>query len=211
MKYAQRALAAILSGVALALCLTGCFGQKYSVDYDGKKDQFRGAKDSYRAGATVTLYFMPGTDTDYYFYLDNEELSREYDEQKGFRLTFTMPEHDVKLSVRAVNSSVAPEPVFSKQATLSFHSFDGGGPEYTVIPEDATIFSYTSERNYGKADHENIDGAGYDVIFTFTGLKAGSTAFTISEYSPIMGEVVDEIVYGVTVNDSLEISLEERG
>ena len=33
--------------------LGGCFAAKYSVDYNGKKDSFSGAKNSYRAGEKV--------------------------------------------------------------------------------------------------------------------------------------------------------------
>ena len=86
------------------LMLIGCFGQKYNVDYDGKKDFFNGAKDSYRAGAKVRLSYMIATDTDYAFYLDGERLPMEYDGESSFIITFTMPSHDVKLTVDERNT-----------------------------------------------------------------------------------------------------------
>lgn len=81
----------------------------------------------------------------------------------------------------------SPTEAASRAAVLSFDSFDGGGPEYSVTVGDPSVVSYTSERRYAKEDHEELDGAGYDVIFTFTGLKAGSTDVTVSMSSSIMG------------------------
>ena len=209
MKNAKRTFAAMLAAVTAMLCLSGCFGQKYAVDYDGKKDLFDGAKDSYRAGEKVKLCFRPATDTDYRFYLDGEELERDYDEDKGFILTFKMPAHDVKLTYTSSNSMTDPAPVFEKEAELSFHSFDGGGPKYALKTEDGELFSYTSERNYGKKNHAELDGASYEVVYTFKGLKAGSGSFTITEYSPIDGSEYDYI-YDFTVNDALAINVEAR-
>ena len=94
--------------VAAVVCgclLSGCGGEEYYVDYGGGKEHYRGAKDSYRAGETVTLtYDVIATDTDYSFYLDGEPLDFSYEEGKGFVLSFLMPEHDVKLEVRTVNT-----------------------------------------------------------------------------------------------------------
>lgn len=97
------------------------------------------------------------------------------------------------------------------QTTLSFPSFDGGGPEYSVVAEDGSIFSCASERVYGNKDHDEIDGAPYDVVFTFTGRRAGETTFTVFEYSPIDGEKNEVGVYGVTVDEALNITVEKRG
>ena len=96
----------ILLGGLLLASLTGCSGgTKYQVDYCGGKDCYSNAKDSYRAGSTVTLYFeLIATDTDYHFFLDGEPLPFGYDEKKGFVIRFTMPEHDVKLEVSSENS-----------------------------------------------------------------------------------------------------------
>ena len=89
--------------------LSACGGKKYPVDYGGAKDAFKHAKDSYRAGTKVTLYFyLVATDTDYRFWLDGDEpLSVTYDEKKGFVLSFIMPERPVKIDYSAVNSMYA--------------------------------------------------------------------------------------------------------
>ena len=91
----------VMLGVVLMLGFGGCFAKKYNVDYGGSKFAFRGAKDSYRAGSKVTVYYnMIATDTDYRFYLDGETInSVTYDDKKGFVISFIMPEHDVKLEV----------------------------------------------------------------------------------------------------------------
>ena len=91
----------------MLLSLFGCAANKYNVDYCGAKDLYRGAKDSYKAGTKVTLYFeLIATDTDYSFTLDGEPLKFEYDDKKGFVISFTMPEHDVKLECHWQNSIV---------------------------------------------------------------------------------------------------------
>ena len=102
--------------VAVLLCLvpavlTGCLGgKKYKIDYGGAKDLYANAKDSYRAGTAVTLYFeLIATDTDYSFCLDGESIPFTYDDQKGFVISFTMPEHDVTLLCNTVNSMLPPE------------------------------------------------------------------------------------------------------
>jgi len=89
-----------------AVMLTGCIGaKKYQVDYSGGKALYRHARDSYRAGSTVTLYFdLIATDTDYSFLLDGEYLNFTYDQKKGFIIQFTMPNHDVTLECKTTNS-----------------------------------------------------------------------------------------------------------
>ena len=80
------------------LSLLGCSSNKYKIDYCGSKYCYSDAKDSYRAGKEVVLYFnLIATDTDYSFKLDGESLNFTYDDKKGFIIRFTMPEHDVKL------------------------------------------------------------------------------------------------------------------
>lgn len=87
------------------LSLLGCSGNKYKIDYCGAKYCYSDAKDSYRAGKEVVLCFeLVATDTDYSFELDGESLNFTYDDQKGFIIRFTMPEHDVKLECIAKNS-----------------------------------------------------------------------------------------------------------
>ena len=99
-------------GVFLMFGLFGCRGKQYRVDYSGQKDLYEGARDSYRAGEQVTLYYpMIATDTDYSFCLDGEFLNPDYSEDRGFILRFTMPDHDAVLQCLSRNTmEYVPEP-----------------------------------------------------------------------------------------------------
>lgn len=99
----------VLLGCLLLVGLTGCSGgETYQVDYCGSKFCYSNAKDSYRAGTEVTLYFeLVATDTDYSFLLDGEPVNYTYDDKKGFVIQFTMPDHDVKLECDSRNSMLA--------------------------------------------------------------------------------------------------------
>ena len=91
------------------LGLAGCAGEKYRVEYDSK-GLYSNAKDYYRAGETVKVWFeLIATDTDYSFLLDGERIPFSYDEKKGFVIEFVMPEHDVKLECETVNSMLPVE------------------------------------------------------------------------------------------------------
>ncbi|MBQ9552470.1 MAG: hypothetical protein IJU96_06860 [Clostridia bacterium] len=92
--------------------------------------------------------------------------------------------------------------------TLSFHSFDGGGPSYTVKIGDTSLLSCASERRYNKKNHEEIDGAAFDVIFTFKGLKSGSTTVTVTGESPIMETEIT--VYTAVVDEALNVTLTQQ-
>ena len=65
-----------------------------------------------------------------------------------------------------------------QEATLSFHSFDGGGPSYDV-ELGSDIVSYACKRKYARADHDRLCGAGYDVIYTFRGVRSGQTTMKV--------------------------------
>ena len=98
--------AIFLAALVLLLALAGC-GTKYAVDYDGDAEFYDGAKASYRAGQTVTLYYtLMATDSDCTFYLDGEPLKSTYVEGRGFRVRFKMPAHDVKLTCIWTSSMV---------------------------------------------------------------------------------------------------------
>ena len=95
--------------VLCAFLMLGCTGEKYHVDYHGAKQLFKGAKDSYTAGKKVTMYYdMIATDTDYTFYLDEEVLDADYG-NKGYIISFVMPDHDISITYDAVNSMTAEE------------------------------------------------------------------------------------------------------
>lgn len=92
-----------------------------------------------------------------------------------------------------------------KKATLSFDSFDGGGPSFSATADDPSILSWTQQRKYHDPNHEKMNGAGFTVTFTFTGTKPGSTRLLIEERSPIAGNY--DHIYAVTVAEDLSVSL----
>lgn len=63
-----------------------------------------------------------------------------------------------------------------KTYTATFHSFDGGGPEYTCTMESAGVATWSCRRHYLSPDHEKMCGAGFDVVFSFHPLRPGKTS-----------------------------------
>ncbi len=189
------------------MCLSACGSVKYNVDYGGKKSSFDNARDSYAAGSKVTLYYsIIATDTDYSFYVDGEKINPDYEESKGYIIKFTMPEHDITVSVESRNSmEYIPEEDESGKFTLSYDSFDGGGPEYTVEIEDDSLLDYEIAKKYYSENHAEEDGSSYAVSIVFTGLKTGSTAVTISARSPV-GINYDE-VYRADTDENLNVNM----
>ena len=193
--------------ILLTLAVTavpGCTGPRYRVDYGGNKDVYIGAKDDYRAGQKVVFYYdwrMVGTDTDYSFFVDGEELSCPYEEGKGFSVSFVMPEHDVRVECVAKNSMLRT----SGCAELTFSSFDGGGPRYTVRLEDPSLVEYEQTQRYGNPKHAEMEGSAYDVIITLEGKKPGTTHMTVEERSPIVWD--RDIVYLVEVDEELRVTV----
>ena len=89
-------------------------------------------------------------------------------------------------------------------AVLRFSSFSGGGYEYSVKVDDPSIVS--CEARYELEEHaEEIDGASYDYIVSFTGLKQGATTATIYGRSPIMDN--ENSVYTISVDAALRVTL----
>ena len=91
--------------------------------------------------------------------------------------------------------------------TLSFSSFDGGGPRFTVTIDDESIVTAEETHRYKDEDHDRITGAGYDVIFTFTGLKTGTTRMKISADSTEADN--RDRYYIVTVDEALKVAVEQ--
>ena len=90
------------------------------------------------------------------------------------------------------------------EAVLYFSSFAGGGYEYTVQVEDPSVVE--CETRYVYEEHaEEIDGASFDYIVTFTGLKPGSTTVTVYGRSPIMEN--EDSIYTVSVDEDLHVTL----
>ena len=91
-----------------------------------------------------------------------------------------------------------------RQAVLRFSSFAGGGYEYTVEASDPSVVR--CETKYEYEEHaEEIDGASFDFVVSFTGLKPGSTTVAVYGRSPILEN--EDHLYTVTVDESLVITL----
>ena len=91
------------------------------------------------------------------------------------------------------------------RAILTFSSFDGGGPEYSVVL-GSDIVSYKSSVKYSKANHKELNGAGYTVTYTFTGLTPGETEMTVEERSPLSGD--RDHRYSVKVDNDMKVTIE---
>lgn len=94
-----------------------------------------------------------------------------------------------------------------KETTLVFSSFDGGGPSYRAVVEDASLVSVTQRTEYGRRDHAEIDGAAFEVVFTLRGLRPGETRLTVEERSPIAGNF--DRLYALCVAEDLSVSVRE--
>ena len=209
----QRLVRLVAIGLLGTLCLLWCSGctseSQYRVDYGGQKAFYKDAKDTYRAGESVVFYYdLLATDTDYAFFLDGERLNTLYEDGKGFAVRFTMPAHDVKVTMESHNSMVyTGESGYDTEVTLSYHSYDGGGPVYSVEIADPDVVACEETIEYDKPNHAQLNGAGYDVTFTLTGLKPGQTTATV--ICDFKGEPT-ETAYTAVVNESLQIRLEEQ-
>ena len=95
-------LICLLGGMFMFSCTKE---EKYHIDFCGQAGMYENAKESYRAGETVKLYFpFIATDTDYSFLLDGEGINYLYEDKYGFVITFQMPDHDVTLEMQSRNS-----------------------------------------------------------------------------------------------------------
>ena len=86
------------------------FFRRYPVDYGGREFVFDNAKRSYRAGTRVRLIMSEiATDTDYSFSVEGAGFQVDFED--GYVVSFTMPEHGVRVRVESRNSMeyVPPE------------------------------------------------------------------------------------------------------
>lgn len=141
-------IALIILGGILMFSFFGCGKAAHTVDYRGQKDDYRGARDTYKTGEKVKLtYYLIATDTDYSFYLDGKQINPDYKEGKGFILQFTMPDHDVQLECRAVNSMVKTIDDESLTGDLLVDLYTAsvatdGGDGY----DEMVLYAYTSDQ-----------------------------------------------------------------
>ncbi len=100
-------LAALTAIAVIVVKYIRTAGKKYNADYGKQKQFYKGAKDKYRAGEKVRLYYdMIATDTNYTFYIDGKIINHGYDDKNGFVIEFTMPEHDIKIECTHKNTMV---------------------------------------------------------------------------------------------------------
>ena len=104
------------------------------------------------------------------------------------------------------SSVAAAEQSKGEKAVVEFSSFDGGGHEYSVEIEDPSVLSCTEKRDYGPPRDEPEDGSPFRMIFTFTGLKPGTTTVSVYGRSPIMEN--DDSIYTAVVDEDLNVTLE---
>ncbi len=100
----------------------------------------------------------------------------------------------------AQDAAVAAE----RSATLSFHSFDGGGPDYKIAV-GSDIVTYTREKHYAKRDHARLKGAGFNIVYDIRGLKPGETTLTVRQVPPMDGK--GERTYRVNVDGKLRVTI----
>lgn len=93
--------------------------------------------------------------------------------------------------------------------TLSFHSFDGGGPEYSFENEKTGVFTWFSERVYNNPNHEQLCGSGFDVRYSIYPLRAGEATAVIKGSSPICREPDRRLFVSVGEDLSTEYHVEE--
>lgn len=113
-------------------------------------------------------------------------------------------------NVSETAAETAYEPVVNdmnaNESILTFNSFDGGGPEYSIVL-DSDIVSYRSSVSYAKPDHSEMTGAGYTITYTFTGIIPGETEMTVEERSPV--DIDKDHRYFVKVDNDLKVTIEE--
>ena len=100
-----KSLFLMILGVSVMFTLFGCGKPKYKLHFEGYG--FQSSKTEYAAGDQVTVYYdLIATDTDYRFWLDDEnvKLKQDYDDRHGYVFTFIMPDHELTLHVSSRNS-----------------------------------------------------------------------------------------------------------
>lgn len=119
----------------------------YHIEYKGKKDDFLDIKDAYSSGEDVTLYYSNvGTDLNYYFYVDNEEIYPRYnDEKQAYEINFTMPDHNVVIDVKEVNSFRKNRNVYYIENLNELFNYDDSKLKELNIPINKDDISFDIE------------------------------------------------------------------
>ena len=98
-------------------------------------------------------------------------------------------------------------PVRGEDAVLTYSSFSGGGPDYTVAIADPSVVTYEMRCRYPYSGPEDLmpPGTKYSVDISFTGLKPGETAVTISSRGPLTADQDENLT--AVVDEDLNVTL----
>lgn len=168
------AVAVVGAGTLFGSMLTSG-GEKYKMEYDSK-DLYRGAKDSYKAGQTVTLRFpYVATDTSYGFYLNGVPIDKTYSDMGGYKLTFVMPPYDAKLECVTRNDMAYVQPEEGVEESLLYEYYKGTALAPDGKSETYTIALYsisetdsegnTEGRSEIRVSKTNIDGTTEENVY----------------------------------------------
>ncbi len=154
---------------------------KRILDYDVEKEQQE---------ANAYQYVLVNIN-DEELYISNYDLENSFGTEKNLFL-------DLKRYLNACFSEKL------KSFSLSYHSFDGGGPQYSIETHMKGIFTWYYNNIYQDSNHENLCGAGYDWVCDFYPLRPGEDEAVITGDSPIC-PTPKQIVH-IKVDDNLNIS-----
>ncbi|MBQ6595574.1 MAG: hypothetical protein IJH78_07965 [Clostridia bacterium] len=96
----------------------------------------------------------------------------------------------------------------SEDFTLSFSSFEGGGPEYSIEVEEPIHVDWTVAKSYGEKEEPLPPGSSYNVLYTFRGRAAGTTKVTVHASSPIAGD--EDMVFTLSVDPDCNVTLQSE-
>lgn len=94
----------------------------------------------------------------------------------------------------------------AQQAEISLSSFGGSGSSFS-LKLDSDIVSYERMKKYDQPGGEKLKGGGYDIVYSFKGLKPGETTFIVEERSVLLGNT--DYVYSLKVDESLNVSVKQ--
>ena len=168
------AVAVVGAGTLFGSMLTSG-GEKYKMEYDSK-DLYRGAKDSYKAGQTVSLGFpYVATDTSYGFYLNGMPVDTTYSDLGGYKLTFVMPPYDAKLECVTRNDMgyTPPEEGVEESLLYEYYSATAATPDGKAETYSIALYSIsetdsegnTEDRTELRVSKTNIDGTTEENVY----------------------------------------------
>ncbi len=109
-----------------------------------------------------------------------------------------------------MNSYLAEE---RETFSLSFSSFDGGGPEYRPVIADPEMLDWGSRREYDEPYDPMATGSGYTVTLEFRGRIPGKTEMYIEMDGPLVPVAVDgeppRTVYVLEIDGEYNVKLLE--